>query len=853
MGYIPYELSPCASSKEAGRRYYYDLRDLHQDFRSDKILANHVVVMVDVDYYVDMPKLLCTGLPVVMYSFVPQTLSGNNAEAEWWVEGDKIHYQVTGGARYDHLLWNYDNDYVSVLDSYKTLHVYSISQQIVPHDDSRRVIVLTPTVTVPYPFWEGVKQFPLVRRSLDAVIRTRFAGEPWVSIPLDCTTPVSLPEKLYDSLRARLRISKESSIGGITHLLKENNVPDPGIVAPLLIEALSKARPHETISKTAMIRWTNRTQSSFASPADSLEPQRPALLPTIPSVLSDPALAPVLKHANELEKVAVMERVTKRRNRVPFEPRIKVWSKEFLSFILPKTKLQPYTMIQVLDNLKTPKKREKALKTLGCLSYLFDEAFVMFLKGEAYPKATAPRLVSDLDYQHNLVIASWAIPLAKYMKKTFHWWAPGKTPEVISQRIQEIASQCELLTEADYIKFDGSQSDDMDAFFTLFVTSCFEPSDVLREKLAYERNTVGRSRNGTKVPKGPHNKTGSWFTTLRNGIINGLIVFCGYRLQGLSKETSFKHLGVLFGDDILTPFAPELANLCSMVGLGVTLRHASKGVEFLSRVFPDPASSTSSYAKPIRALAKIHLTKNGTPEELANKAFGYYITDRKTPILGHLVRAILRVCKPKESTMSQEDLFKCSMPWPQQDADLILEHAYGMIELDMTDILDFNDRCDKVATFKDLETLPVLTNTREPATIDYVDNFGELNCKSVVTVADNIIKSTTDIVSVTSNSKDGDGPTTKSTSSNDLCPTGRSSNASSKGSRKGDSRRSGECRQQSVQTQPTPSDGGSQSGTSSPSTTNDVKGKPSKSKARRERKKKKKAKGKEPAPDPTRI
>jgi hypothetical protein len=740
-GRVPFEISPCATSSESGVRHYHDLRDLHHKFLDNKPIKSSVIVLIDVDYYIDMPKLLIADLPVIMYTFAPKTFSGNTEEAEWWVENKEIQYQVRGGAKYHHKLWDYDTDYLSVVDSYGSLHSYSVTAQVLPDDPNRRVIWIVPTAVIPSPFWKNGSLERNLRalkyRNLDALLRSRdVTDKPVVSIPVGFSSPVVLPEQLYISLQERAKNSKELTIGGINYQLTQAGVKDAFLIAPLLVAELSKVRPSEKISDTAKVRWTNRNQVSFASPADSLERHKPYLKPSIQAVVSDPALAPVLGKA--IEEEAVKQRVVKHKNKIKFNTQLRALRDEFLKLIIPKVHLVPLSMEEVFDRLKTPAKRAKALKTLGCLTFLFNEQFLAHLKGEAYAAPSGPRIIMNLDYQHNLVIACWAIPLAEYLK-TFDWWAPGKSPEDVAQHIQDMcgAPGAGLTTEADYIKFDLSQSEDMDTSFITFTTSSFPESQLLRDRLMYESTAGGKTRNGTHIEAGSYNDTGSWFTTSRNGFINAMLIYMGYRLQGLTPEQAFKRIGITFGDDILTPYLPELEQVCSMVGVGVKIRHARTGLEFLSRIFPDPSASTSSYAKPVRALSKIHLTKEGTPEELANKAFGYFVTDLQTPVLSDLVRAILRVADPKEETMTHEDKYKGEHPWPQDDKDLIYDHMMSSGVLDPGEATEFIKCCGEVKTFQDLNSLPCLTTLRKPATIDWIDNFGQLFRVEDETVASN--------------------------------------------------------------------------------------------------------------------
>jgi hypothetical protein len=738
VGYVPYEVSPSARSTEDGRRLYYDMRDLHHDFRNDMPDSKSALVFIDVDYYCDMPKYMHGDRPIVIYTFAPEQLAGAGNNAVWFTSGDVLVYKVDGGATYKHKLWNYEGDYLASVDEYDNLHAYSVAQYKSPLHPGRRVIVLSPTYVVPGPYWRHINTTFLERRNLCNLVCYKKDGVQWVSVPVGTRTPVSLPMDTFESLKARVRSSKDVTIGSIEYLLKSAKVTNASVVAPLLLEELKKERDTEDISDTAIIHHTLRAQTSYVHPADASSEHRPALQPSMLSVVTEPALAPVIGRQLEIE--AVNQRLLDVKNVVSIPAQIQGFCGEFSRKLKPETPLASLTPDEVKERLNRPTQVAKASRILPWLTLDFLEAFIAYLKGEAQPKPGCPRLISEMDYQHNLVLACFAIPVAEYLKR-FNFYGPGKTPVEICQRLAEVtqADPSGQVTMADFVKMDGSISAELRAYFTQWLLSCFDVSiGILLTRLQYEVSVGGRFRDGPTRPAGPDNKSGSWITGLLNFFVNAMLTYASYRLEGLSQELAWERLGIFFGDDNVTPYAPKLTEVCTKCGMGVTLEHSYDRVEFLSRIWPSPSTSTSSYCKPFRALAKIHLTRDGGPTQLGNKAMGYFTTDRETPLVGDLAKAILRVTDPDETTMSREEIYKINMPWPQEDKELIASDLYQYCEVDPNEAAEFITACHAVENFEDLSRLPVLTNFRPSATIDFIDNFGELNSMIDKAVADKL-------------------------------------------------------------------------------------------------------------------
>ena len=102
VGCSPYSVSCSERDDCDGSRCFYSVRDLVQDFKLDPITNNHIMSMVDVDYYCEMPEYMSHGVPILLYTFVPNDVSGESDDAMFTIVDDTVTMFVDGGAIYKH-------------------------------------------------------------------------------------------------------------------------------------------------------------------------------------------------------------------------------------------------------------------------------------------------------------------------------------------------------------------------------------------------------------------------------------------------------------------------------------------------------------------------------------------------------------------------------------------------------------------------------------------------------------------------------------------------------------------------------------------------------------------------------
>jgi len=110
--------------------------------------ANDIVVMVDVDYYVDMPGFLGEHFrPLLMYSFQPSTAGKSDGDYKYCFDAEnKVCYSVSGGGFYRHQVWNYEGDSVTAVRKFMgipiTFSTFALERKMV--DVDHQVILISP-------------------------------------------------------------------------------------------------------------------------------------------------------------------------------------------------------------------------------------------------------------------------------------------------------------------------------------------------------------------------------------------------------------------------------------------------------------------------------------------------------------------------------------------------------------------------------------------------------------------------------------------------------------------------------------------------------------------------------------
>ena len=211
----------------------------------------------------------------------------------------------------------------------------------------------------------------------------------------------------------------------------------------------------------------------------TVEPYKPGLSVFMAPFISG-ATAPITTIANTV--YGVQKRLFKvQQVKTEISPFVLQCAKEYMEFIKPETPLFPVEPDDVFEKQDRPSQRVHLENAMN----LPPESNVgHFQKREAYSKFKAPRNINTEPDDVRLRWACYCYAFAAHLK-TFSWYAFGKVPREISERMSEIGRDAWNAIETDFVKLDGSRTEVVYRLQVMFFLSVFHFSlhDELRELL----------------------------------------------------------------------------------------------------------------------------------------------------------------------------------------------------------------------------------------------------------------------------------------------------------------------------------------------------------------------------------
>ena len=211
-----------------GDRLMYDMSDVVYDVKTPGITYQHVVTMIDVDYYVDNLAIYAPN-PILMYTVIPECVAGQTEASIFYYESQDVFVErVTGGAEYKTQLWDFTPDRV-ILKNWFSFTIYVVEKALQPGTTNRYLVLLCPTSTIWLPWCVfkvisrlggfSLSRAEVLKRTTNVleaggVLIGRFVHNTvsMVSIKLQTAvygTSVNIPEHVYDSLvLQKLRTAK---------------------------------------------------------------------------------------------------------------------------------------------------------------------------------------------------------------------------------------------------------------------------------------------------------------------------------------------------------------------------------------------------------------------------------------------------------------------------------------------------------------------------------------------------------------------------------------------------------------------------------------------------------------------
>jgi len=731
-----------------GVREFFWEKDLKIRFREDEIGEDHVLVMTDVDYYVDLADYLGKGRPVLMYTVVPTEVE-NRAEDYYYrvCAGDKIEYHVAGGGRYSHQLWNYDLDSVTVYKTYRSgfkrfataflgllayvidfrmIVTYDVEQLQLGADPNHRIVMLTPSFELPAFFWRTFNALERRKYCIGKVATLYDAVSGQMSLGLDgypgCVT---LDAATLSGLILRLKSKTTSFTVGDIEVFIGTKVKDIRVAASLLYGILSETMDlsfSPNVVKTSVVPVNFRPVASH--PLE--EEKKKGMVCTSPLV-TNPALIPA--GCRDTAEVAVRERVTKVANDKVPKSWVLAYAMDFVKALVPDHlvgKGVPLTLDEIIAQQDTPVRKARVKTAELRIGAFCLNSLKTFIKTEPYTNLNDPRVITTCSTESLLELSQFAKAFKRDILCDKSWYGPGLDPEETVARLGEVCPDNHSI-ERDFSRMDGRNSKwVLDNLVTPVYMRWCCPDE--KPRLKHAISQVYRSRavssGGFSYDAGYGTRSGSAITTDVNTIPNCFVSYASLRSLGFDHTEAWARLGLYYGDDSVDSYVDGFVEASKKVTdeLGMIadceVSPPEDPVTFLSRRFINPSRIRTSYCNVNRALPKLHLTTQSektVTRALAatNKAHGYAVTDARTPLVGDWAQKVLELTGITPKNLTRDQIVRASKAWPQdpEDDDALLDCVSKDLGMTTAEIIE---RRVAINAATDLDSFPVVWSNPFP-------------------------------------------------------------------------------------------------------------------------------------------
>jgi hypothetical protein len=630
--------------------------------------------MIDVDYYVDMPRHLSRNFrPLVLYTFQPSRAGKADGEYSYVFGKDgKVKYNVAGGGDYNHHVWNWKGDSVGATRTILgcipiTYSVFSVERKYV--DEDHQLILLAPLSK-----FTGVHAWIGLCRARTAhlerfnpvdgdFVRVQVKGTDGVTVStarvgghLAANVPVQVDEAIASTARMTNKITHatvKSKMAANVSEADQSCVDFTGseVLLEYHLRGVPRAAHIDLVDGVRGYQWLKTYQD--------YEPEKPAMVAFM-RPLYDGAFVPDRCRNNDERMVT--KRVKELRHTArTITPLLDTVMKEFVELFVSHTgMLHPVEVEEVYARQSRPSQRR--ILDEAQHGSATNKAQVM-QKNEAYPKVNDPRAITMINGVDKMAYSQFIYAVADELKQ-MKWYAFGKTPKQVAAEVAIICGRAKSHADnTDFSRQDGRVDALARTLERRLMVALFGPRYVLA-LLKLMKSQTGlrcKTRHGVNYNSRDARASGSAETSAFNTILNAFIAFLGFRMtrEGssfLDARESWGRLGLYGGDDGITAdqCKQSAERAASMMGQVLTCERTKRGlvgVSFLSRYYgPDvwfgSEGSDNSCCDIRRQLSKFHVTvalssRVKDTDKLREKAFAFYLTDKHTPVIGDFVRKVL--------------------------------------------------------------------------------------------------------------------------------------------------------------------------------------------------------------------
>lgn len=356
------------------------------------------------------------------------------------------------------------------------------------------------------------------------------------------------------------------------------------------------------------------------------------------------------------ELCCIYERVIRVRNpERPPSAELLQHQNSFLRRLIPQAgRLRPLSLDEIRALQDRPAQRNRNDMDWHLLYTSLHDAYTMhiksFQKPEAYPKVGPPRNICTVPTDITVRMAAYCYAFVTAVLKPLPWYAFGKTPREIGERVQAMAQANNRWANTDYSKWDGSMGEVLSTLEGAALLRAFHPDhhQELRTLLDHHVRAKGDSTNHVSFILWFARVTGGGPTSLGNTINNASVTYDLYMRSGLSADEAWAALGLFGGDDGLTPYFDRMDYGIAKTEYGLDLKlevsETRLPVTLLGRLFYNPQQVPCHIAAPKRCLLRAHLSTLLQYPAFAcmyAKVQSWMVSDRDTPIIRAIIDNVM--------------------------------------------------------------------------------------------------------------------------------------------------------------------------------------------------------------------
>nr|QYF49970.1 MAG: RNA-dependent RNA polymerase [Sichuan mountain noda-like virus 2] len=777
-GFKKFEINPSTSSSrsEGGVMHpHYATNDLFQHYAMKTPSVGSVVVGVDVDYYLrDLSYVLGFGNPAIFHTFQPMHVAGVDGDARYRIVGNRVQYDVSGGNRWDHEIWDWlaFGEFIDVparttfssepfswllgklFGLEKTYHYKIHHARPWKNCRSRALVWLIPQVS----YWR-IRGFPneVNARRLKRVKFSMDSKPGWNS----CVTQDKDAELMISFGREGEDYSMciEKSAYDVVMALNNSQSVSARLLQLGITDGLQLAfmtqhhagkqqqiieHPRFGRSIQPLVHWPSAIE------ADEREISSRAYSNPL---VTDENLMPMIKRWEVLSS-SLDQRVTFVKNSKQPKQRIAQYANEFVALVVPDANVGvPYDLEDVVIMLDKPS-QVLAIKQIWETNDMRVRKLIeAFVKNEATNKDG--RIISAFpDARFLLKFSSFTLAFRDHVlhaEHNKHWFCPGGTPNDIAKKVVDYVRSVEEPLEGDFSNFDGTVSVWCQRHVMNAVYMRWFGENYMRDLQGYTSMLIScparAKRFGFKYDAGCGVKSGSPTTCDLNTVLNGFMQYAAVRmtLPELTKDEAFRSIGLAFGDDSLFEqrFQKSFGKVAEDLGMSLKLERykPEQGLTFLARVYPDPYKTMTTFQDPLRTWRKLHLTSRDPNVPLGSAALdrveGYLVTDSLSPLTSNYCRFIVRNYAEISESVVERSVRKSHNvekpywlttggAWPQniEDVELMLSVTANRTGISVEDLRLMQDKIDKS---NDVWSSPILNRAEEEIpyknTLDPIDGL----------------------------------------------------------------------------------------------------------------------------------